>query len=305
MRDILVNKKFAAALSVTSNTSLIIVKFIAGFLSGSISIISEAIHSCSDLLASVITVFSVNKSEKPADNDHQFGHGKYEDFSGLLEGALIILAAFYIIYEAGKKLALGVTPMSHPELAMGVMFISVIVNLLISSYLFLVAKKTDSMALFADAEHLRTDIYSSLAVFFGLIAMKLTGMHVLDPMIAILVAAIIINAGWKICKQSTNNLLDGALPQEDIEKIKYTISKYEDVKEIKTIKTRKAGKDKDIVVTIFVDGRKTIAFAHKLCDKLESALEDELGNTTVTIHIEPLSSEKSDMPLNNSSLPVE
>src|SRR5574344_589254 len=102
--DIDFKKKRAAQLSILSNTCLIILKFIAGFVSGSIGIISEAIHSSSDLLASLIAFFSVSESSKPADNDHQYGHGKYEDMSGLIEGALIIFAAFYIVYEALKKI---------------------------------------------------------------------------------------------------------------------------------------------------------------------------------------------------------
>lgn len=288
MTALLKNKRLAAALSVFSNSALIIFKLFAGILSGSISIISEAIHSCSDLLASFIALFSVNKSDMPADSDHQFGHGKYEDFSGLLEGTLIILAAFYIVFEAIKRIMHGIEPISHPSLAIGVMLISVVVNIIVSTYLAAVAKHTESMAIHADAEHLRTDIYSSLAVLIGLLAIKVTGMEILDPLIAIFVAIIIVHAGYEICKKSANNLLDVALPESDIEKIKTVINTYEEIKNIKNIKTRKAGKDKEIVITLQIDGRKTIAFAHKLCDNLESALEETLGNTAVTIHIEPL-----------------
>lgn len=196
MKKLLHNKTLAAKVSVFSNSSLIILKFAVGIISGSISIISEAIHSCSDLLASVIALFSVNKSEQPADSDHQFGHGKYEDFSGLIEGSLIILAALYIIYEVIQKLLCHSNTISNTNLAIAVMFASVLLNIIVSSYIFVVAKNTDSIALFADAEHLRTDIYSSLAVFLGLVCIKFTGLHVLDPVIAIIVAVIIIHAGW-------------------------------------------------------------------------------------------------------------
>ena len=269
--NFLQNKQLAASLTVISNFILILFKFLAGFLSGSISIISEAVHSCSDLLAAVITLVSVKKSEKPADDDHQFGHGKYEDFSGLVQGVLIIAAAAYIIWESAQKLSGKVEPMSHPELAIGVMLISVLVNWILCIYLFKVAKNTDSIAIYADAEHLRTDIYSSFAVFAGLLAIKLTGCHFLDPVIA---------------------LLDASLPQADIEAIEEIIKGYEDIRDIKNIKTRKSGKDKEIVITLHVDGRKTIAFAHRLCDEVESAVEKRLGNTSVTIHIEPLNCEQ-------------
>lgn len=292
MMNFLQNKQLAASLTVISNFILILFKFLAGFLSGSISIISEAVHSCSDLLAAVITLVSVKKSEKPADDDHQFGHGKYEDFSGLVQGVLIIAAAAYIIWESAQKLSGKVEPMSHPELAIGVMLISVLVNWILCIYLFKVAKNTDSIALYADAEHLRTDIYSSFAVFAGLLAIKLTGCHFLDPVIALLVAAFIVNSGWKICRDSSDNLLDASLPQADIEAIEEIIKGYEDIRDIKNIKTRKSGKDKEIVITLHVDGRKTIAFAHRLCDEVESAVEKRLGNTSVTIHIEPLNCEQ-------------
>ncbi len=284
------NKKLAAKLSVFSNALLIVIKLIAGFISGSISIISEAVHSCSDLLASIITLFSVHKSEQPADTDHQFGHGKYEDFSGLIEGALIILAAFYIIYEVIKKLTGATEPMSNGTLAMGVMFLSVVANIIVSSYLMKVAKTTDSMALYADAEHLNTDIYSSLTVFIGLVCIHYTGIHIIDPVLAVIVSVIILHTGYKICKESVNNLLDGSLPEKNIEDIKEIIKKYNEhgICGIKEIKTRKSGKNKEINITLLLEGDRTIKFAHDLCDALEKDIENHLGNTEVTIHVEPL-----------------
>ena len=268
------NKKLAAKLSVVSNAALIILKLIAGFISGSISIISEAVHSCSDLLASVITLFSVHKSEQPADFDHQFGHGKYEDLSGLIEGILIILAALYILYEVLKKITGTSEPISDSGLGMIVMFISVVANILVSLYLMKVAKNTDSIALYADAEHLNTDIYSSLTVFLGLVCIHYTGIHAIDPILAVIVAVIIIHTGYKICKEAVNNLLDGSLPE----------------KNIKEIKTRKAGKNKEINITLLLEGERTIKYAHDLCDALEKDIEQNLGNTEVTIHVEPIES---------------
>ena len=168
MESFLKNTKFAASLSVLSNLLLIALKLIAGFVSGSISIISEAVHSGSDFLASVIAFYAVHKSDQPADKGHQFGHGKYEDVAGFVEGCLIILASLYIVYEAAKKLAGFSSPIDNSLLAVTVMFVSVCANFLVSSYLFKVAKITDSIAIYSDAQHLRTDIYSSLAVFIGL-----------------------------------------------------------------------------------------------------------------------------------------
>ena len=286
------NKKLAAKLSVVSNAALIILKLIAGFISGSISIISEAVHSCSDLLASVITLFSVHKSEQPADFDHQFGHGKYEDLSGLIEGILIILAALYILYEVLKKITGVSEPISDSGLGMIVMFISVVANVLVSLYLMKVAKNTDSIALYADAEHLNTDIYSSLTVFLGLVCIHYTGIHAIDPILAVIVAVIIIHTGYKICKEAVNNLLDGSLPEKNIKEIKSIIEKYNEhgICGIKEIKTRKAGKNKEINITLLLEGERTIKYAHALCDALEKDIEQNLGNTEVTIHVEPIGS---------------
>ena len=288
----IMEKKIAAGLSITSNAVIIVLKFIAGCISGSISIISEAVHSCSDLLASVITLFSVHKSEQPADFDHQFGHGKYEDLSGLIEGILIILAALYILYEVLKKITGTSEPISDSGLGMIVMFISVVANILVSLYLMKVAKNTDSIALYADAEHLNTDIYSSLTVFLGLVCIHYTGIHAIDPILAVIVAVIIIHTGYKICKEAVNNLLDGSLPEKNIKEIKSIIEKYNEhgICGIKEIKTRKAGKNKEINITLLLEGERTIKYAHDLCDALEKDIEQNLGNTEVTIHVEPIES---------------
>ena len=215
--DINTEKRFAAGLSISSNAVLILLKIIIGHISGSISIISEAIHSLSDFLASILTFFAVSRSAEPADKEHPFGHGKYEDMSGFIEGGLIIFAGIYIIFEASKKLIFGYSMEAESMLGIYVMGFAVLTNFLVSRYLFYVAKKSDSVSLLADAEHLSTDIYSSLGVLVGLILIKITGITLLDPIIAIVVALIILKAGFSISKETLNNLLDGSLPNEDIQ----------------------------------------------------------------------------------------
>lgn len=160
----------------------------------------------SDLLASVLTYFAVLRSAEPADKDHQFGHGRYEDMAGFLEGGLIIFAAFYIIWEAGKKLINSNLIEFDSTLGIIVMGIAVVANFLVSRYLFFVAKKTDSVSLYADAEHLSTDVYSSLGVMAGLVLIKITGITLLDPAIALFVAFIILKTGFSITKETLNNL---------------------------------------------------------------------------------------------------
>lgn len=282
-------KQFAAILSIVSNSSLILIKFIAGVVTGSIGIISEAIHSGSDLLASIITYFSVSESSKPADEDHQFGHGKYEDFTSLIEGILIILAAIYIIYEAIQKIFCGKDCKIDANIGIIVMFISVIVNIIVSAYLFKTAKKTSSTALYADGEHLRTDIYSSLAVFIGLLFVKITGNIIFDPIIAIFVALIIFIAGYKICETAKNSLLDTSLSKEENERIVEIINQNfgDGVISLKNLRTRQAGLKKNIEIILIVQKDMHISTAHKLCDKIEAEIEADIQNTDISIHLEP------------------
>ena len=297
--NIITEKKLAAGLSITSNAIIIILKFIAGVISGSISIISEAIHSLSDFLASVLTFFAVMKSSEPADETHPFGHGKYEDMSGFIEGGLIIFAAFYIIYEAFKKLFFHYTFEVDTTPGIAVMLFAVIANFFVSRYLFKVAKKSNSISLFADGEHLRTDIYSSLGVMAGLILIKITGIEILDPIIAILVALFILKAGFSIAKETLNNLLDGSLPYEDLKLIEEIISSYDNecVKGYKNIKARRCGPSKDIEITMLFPNDMTISECHKICDEIEELISQKLGHATIMIHAEPDNCHKTNYKL--------
>ena len=281
-------KKLAAGLSIVSNATIIILKIIAGVISGSISIISEAIHSMSDLLASFLTLFAVTRSSEPADSDHPFGHGKYEDMAGFIEGVLIVLAGIYIICEALKKAIIGYEVEFNSLLGIYVMSFAVVANILVSKYLFHVAKKTDSISLYADAEHLRTDVYSSLAVLIGLVIIKFTGLVVLDSVIAIAVSIVIIYAGFSISKKALNNLLDGALPKEDIEIIENVIKQQEQVKGYKNLKARKSGHNREVEVTLFFEPEMSILSCHTICDEIENNINEKLPNVSIAIHVEPV-----------------
>ena len=214
-------KVAVALLSVISNTVLVLLKIIVGILIGSVSVISEAIHSGVDLLAAVIALFAVRTSGKTPDEGHPFGHGKVENLSGSIEAVLIFLAAGWIIFEAVKKI---VTPraIETPGLGVLVMFLSAAVNLWVSGRLFKVGKETDSVALLADAWHLRTDVYTSLGVMAGL-GLILTGewlfpgVHFdwIDPVAAIALALLILRAAYALTLKATRDLLDVSLPEEE------------------------------------------------------------------------------------------
>lgn len=276
-----------AMLSVLSNSMLIILKVIAGILSGSVSIISEAIHSSMDLLASIIAFASVKISSKPADENHPYGHGKFENVSGVIEGILIFIAAFLIIKEAINKI-INPTGIHDTTIAIVVMLISSIVNFAISKKLYKVAKEQDSIALEADALHLKTDVYTSFGVALGLLLLNITKIRLLDPVVAILVSCLIIKEAFGLCKNAFAPLVDEKLSHEEEEEIKKIIKKYKtDILDFHKLRTRKSGNIRYIDCHIVVNENLTVKEAHKLTEKIENDIEDTLKNTDVNIHIEP------------------
>ncbi len=286
--DISKKKKLAASFSIVSNISLTVLKLFAGIISGSLSIVSEAIHSVSDFFASLITYFSVIKSSKPADNDHPYGHGKYEDMAGFIEGILIIGASFFIIWEAVRKIISGVPSSSENILGIAVMTIAVLANTVVSTILLKVSKESNSVSLYADAQHLRTDVYSSFGVLFGLILIKFTKYSILDPVIAILVAVFIYKAGYGILKRTWMNLLDHSLPDEDIKKIKNIIKGSGRAKlKRNSIKTRQVGPSTDIDLILQFPQDTTICECHKICDEIENQIKELFFNCSISIHAEP------------------
>ncbi len=240
-----INKKAKTArLSILSNTTLIVMKIGAGLYSGSVSIVSEAIHSTLDLVASVIAYFAVRISDKPADKHHPFGHGKYENVSGVIEALLIFAAAIWIIIEALRKLLNSDHLLEVKTLDIGivVMLLSGFINFLVSRRLYKVSKETGSLALEADALHLKTDIYTSVGVGLGLLAIRLTGFYFLDPVIALLVATFIIHEAYNLLRKAFNPLLDSALSDKEVEGYTDFIKQeMPDFYRYCNLKTRKSG----------------------------------------------------------------
>jgi cation diffusion facilitator family transporter len=284
-------KQNTARLSVLSNTGLVLMKFIIGFAIGSVSIISEAIHSSMDLIAAVIAFFSVRKSSEPPDAGHSFGHGKFEDMSGFIEALLIFVAAVLIIYEAVKKLlGLNSVELQPGMLIFGiaVMGISALVNWYVSHRLFVVAKKSESIALESDAWHLRTDVYTSLGVFTGLVLIKATGNPIFDPLVALCVAVVIMKAAYDLTKRSVSDLIDHSIPEAEEQRIKEIICEHSSIYAgFHDLKTRRSGPEIFIEFHLVVPGDISVAQSHDLTDHLESDLNIEYPRASITIHVEP------------------
>ncbi|MDD4237493.1 MAG: cation diffusion facilitator family transporter [Desulfotomaculaceae bacterium] len=280
-------KAKVALLSIGSNTFLTLGKLFVGLSMGAVSVISEAIHSSLDLVAAIIAFFAVRTAAKPADERHNYGHGKFENLSSIIEAILILVAGVMIINNAIPKLQ-GGGEIENLGLGAGVMGISAVVNLFISRQLLKTAKKTDSPALAADGWHLMTDVYTSMGVFAGLGAIYLTGLTILDPIIAIAVALLIFKAAFKLISESVRNILDTNLPPTEeklIQKILYSYA--EEYIEFHDLRTRKAGSDRYVDLHLVVPKYKDIDAVHTLCDRIEDDLRTQLPSVQVLIHTEP------------------
>ena len=287
-------KQRVAAISVLSNLLLTLLKLAAGVVTHSVSILAEALHSGLDLAAAMMAFLAVRKSRKPADASHHFGHGKVESISGLAEGALILVAVVLIWWSAGHRLLQEHSVLREPVLGMVVMGVSMVVNIFVSRMLFRVARRTDSMALEADAWHLRTDVWTSAGVFGGLAAIAIAaraGMseaHLMDPLVAMVVGAVIARAALDIIRRSYDHLVDRSLPPEELEKIEALLREhYPEYSEYHKLRTRKAGAQRYVDLHLVVPGEQSVAEAHELCDHLEADLRALLPRTEVLIHVEP------------------
>jgi cation diffusion facilitator family transporter len=260
-------------------------KLIVGLISGSVSIISEAIHSSMDLMAAIIAFFSVKVSDNPPDSRHPYGHGKVENISGVIEALLIFVAAIWIIVEATKKLLGEAIELDSIAIGSIIMLISAIVNTYVSRKLYKVARETNSVALEADALHLKTDVYTSLGVAVGLGLIMLTGINWLDPVVAILVALFIIRESYILLKRAFTPLLDEAWEKEEIDELEKTL--FELKVNYHELRTRIAGNYRFIDLHIDMPKDLSVESAHKYCDAIEENLISRFENLNVTIHVEP------------------
>jgi len=287
-------KERVAILSVASNSLLVVFKLIVGAVIGSVSIISEAIHSGMDLLAAIIAMISVRKSHLPADDGHPFGHGKVESVSGLVEAILIFIAAFWIVFEALKKIT-SAQELEQPGWGVAVMFVSAAANMFVSHRLFVVGKEADSIALQADAWHLRTDVYTSAGVMISLSIIWISHyffadprIHWLDPVAAIFVAVFILKAAYDLTTQALGDLMDVKLPRDEEEWIRSVIVAHNpEIHGYHQLKTRKAGNFRFIEFHIKVDPQMTVEISHGITGDLKHAIIEKYPASTVTIHTEP------------------
>jgi cation diffusion facilitator family transporter len=278
-------KNRVALVSVLAAVFLTTFKLVIGVLTGSLGILSEALHSGLDLVAAVITYFSVRISDKPADKDHNFGHGKIENFSAFIETILLLITCAWIIYEAVGRLVSGRTHIEINIWSFIVVICSIMIDFGRSRALYKVAVKHNSQALEADALHFSTDIWSSAVVLFGLICAKF-GFFFADSVAALVVALIVLLVSYRLGKKAVDVLLDKA-PQDTINKVKMVLMTYLEVKQFHDLKIRTGGADTFIKFNIHVDPGMSLHEVHELCDRIEKELNSIIPRSEVYIHAEP------------------
>jgi len=278
-------KKRVALLSVLAAIFLTGFKMIIGILTGSLGILSEALHSTLDLIAAVITFFSVSISDKPADKEHNYGHGKVENFSALIETLLLLITCIWIIYEAINRLVTGETEIKVNIWSYIVVITAIIIDVTRSRALSKVAKKHNSQALEADALHFSTDVWSSSVVLLGLICANF-GFFFADSIAALFVAILVVSVSLKLGKKSIDVLLDTA-PQEKVHMVEVLLSATPEVISYHDLKIRSAGANTFIKVNVHLQPDLSLKQVHEICDKIEIEIGNLIKRSEVYIHAEP------------------
>jgi cation diffusion facilitator family transporter len=281
-------KQRAAWTSIISNSVLIALKIAAGVITGSVAIITEAVHSSIDLVASVVAFFSVRKAHEPADESHPYGHEKVENLAAAFEGVLIVLGAAIIIYEAIKKLT-GEPHVEKIGVGIVVIGISAVVNIAVSRHLKRKARETDSPALEGDAAHLYTDALTSIGVLIALALVAITGVDELDAIAALVVAVAIVFSGIRLVMRSSRVLVDEALPEEEMQGVAEAIREVgaSEVIGFHKIRARRGGSRRYVDLHVQFRRGTSLERAHDVSHELQAAIRERLGGADVLIHLEP------------------
>jgi len=282
------SKQRTAALSVVSNSALILLKVIAGTITGSVAVLTEAVHSSIDLIASIVAFISVRKAGEPADETHRYGHEKIENLSAAIEGMLILVGSAAIAFEAIRRLING-GRLHTVGLGIAVVALSIVVNVIVSGVIGRKARETSSAALEGDAAHLRTDALTSAAVLVGLALVKLTGAHWIDPVMALIVAGAIVYTGVGLLTRSSRVLVDQALPAQEVDAIRAAIEAFapRGVVGYHELRTRRAGARRYVDLHVQFRAGTSLEDAHRTAHELQDLIARQLTGSDVLIHLEP------------------
>jgi len=281
------SKSGAAKLSLGAVIGLVAFKVVVGVITGSISVLAQAVDSFLDLFAITITFLAVVAATKPADEEHPFGHGKVENIAAVVQAALIFAAGGLIVYSAIRRIITR-TPLEMTEAGIGVMLVSIIVSVFLSRYLLKVSRATDSVAFEANARNIAADVYSAAGVLVGLVIIRFTNFAVIDPIIALLVSLVIFKSAYDVLRKSFGGLMDVRLPGTEENVIRDSIIEHVgELVDYHRLRTRKAGSQRYIDLHLVMPKGTSLENAHRMCDHLEQDIKNKLHQASVTIHVEP------------------
>jgi len=287
----------AAKLSLAVVSGLVVLKIVVSLITGSISILAQAVDSILDVLAVSLTYYAVIAATRPADREHPFGHGKLENIAAIVQAGLLFMAGTLIIRSAIER----ITTRAKVELAeagIGVMLVSIIVSLFLSRYLLKVSRTTDSIALEANAHNITADVYSTSAVLVGLTIVRLSGLSIIDPILAIGVSLLILKSGYTVLRQSFGGLIDVKLPEAEENIIRSAIMEHVgELVDFHALRTRKSGSQRYIDLHLVMPKDVSLQKAHQMCDHLEQDIKSKLKSTSMTIHVEPCREECERCPI--------
>ncbi len=275
-------------LSVAAAVATIAIKTWAWRLTGSVGLLSDAMESGVNLVAALGAFWALSLAAKPADREHSYGHSKAEYFSSGLESALIVLAALAIIHAAAGRL-LQPQPLEQVGLGLALSLLATALNGFVAWVLLGAARRFHSITLRADAHHLLTDVWTSVGIVAGIALVKVTGLLILDPLIAIAVALQIIVTGWKLLRETASGLLDRSLPAVDLDRLEALLAGHagEGIA-FHALRTRVAGSRRFVSLHVLVPGHWSVQVGHDFCEQLEAEIAAALPRTHVFTHLEPI-----------------
>ena len=277
-----------ALLSIVTSIATLVLKFGAYFLTGSVSLWSDALEALVNLAAGLIALGALTLAEQPADDRHAYGHDKAEYFASGVEGALILFAAIAIIWSAVGRI---VSPQPLEQLGIGMLIagLAALANFGAAWTMLRVAHQHDSIAIEADAKHLMTDVWTTVGILVGLaVVIWVPQWAILDPVMAIAVAVHILFTGFDLLRRSADGLMDAALPTADVQHMEALIvAELPSGTSFHALRTRKAGSRRFVECHLLVPGNITVSESHALCDRIEAALQAQFAKLNVTIHVEP------------------
>jgi cation diffusion facilitator family transporter len=277
-----------AWLSIAAAVATMALKAAAYWLTGSVGLLSDAVESIVNLLGAVIALVVLTIAARPPDDDHAYGHGKAEYFASGAEGTLILIAAISIAMAAANRI-IHPQPIEQAGAGLAVSTAASLINFFVARILLRAGREHNSITLEADAKHLMTDVWTSIGVIGGIIAVTLTGWHILDPLIALSVAVNIVWSGYYLINRSTMGLMDSALPPEELAEVGRIFQKYEQQGvQFHALRTRQAASRRFVSVHVLVPGFWTVDAGHDLLEHLEADIRAALPEVTITTHLEPL-----------------